>query len=244
MAWPIRDQGWGQQTSQAIDAYNSGLGFNQNQPMQGYGQQSQQSSGGNSVLDQLAGSLMGNQLGSYLNYGNQLQGAMNQMGGYNMANQQAKLFNNNLNSQMAQTNTSSNAVIQAALANALGNIGSAYQTRLGGGAVDVANINNQGALDRMKMLPGILSGLGGMFNLGGNGASGGGLLGFSGAGGQSAQMGGNATQNAVQAGQPLPQQAEQQATSSASINPMLARMSGRAPVQQSRDYLRQYMGMA
>lgn len=210
------------------------------------------------MFDQMAGALMGNQLGSYLGFGNQMQNAMSQMAMMNLANQQAKLYNNNLNSQMNQTQTSSNAVIQAALANALGNVGSSYQQRMGvsdqlnnpvyqdylrgNSGVNVANANNQGALDRMKMLPGILSGLGGMFNLGG---SSGGLMGFSNpATGQSAQAGGNATQMAMQAAQPLPQQAEQRAVGSPSINPALANMAqGRAPGQQSRDYLRQYMGM-
>lgn len=261
MAVPIRDQGWGNQATQAIDAYNAALGYNQQQPMQGYGQPARQSSygGGNSMFDQMASALMGNQLGSYLNFGNNLQGGMDRMLMVNLMNQRAQQNNNALNSQLGQTQATANGVIQAALANALGNVGSAYQSRqgimdqlnhplyqqsvLGNSGVNVENARNSGALDRMRLLPGILSGLGGMFNMGG---SGGGLMGFSNPNtGQSAQMGGgNATQMAMQAAQPLPQQAEQRAVGSPSINPALAGMAqGRSPGQGSRDYLRQYMGM-
>lgn len=190
----------------------------------------------------MADALMGNQLGGYLNFGGNLQNAMSQMAMMNLANQQAKLFNNRLNADLGQTSMNSNAVIQAALARALGDVGSAREGRLGisdqlnnpvyqeylrgNSGVNVANAQNQGALQRIQALPGVLNSLGGIFNLGGTG---GGLLGFQGSGGQSATLpqAGSATQMAVNAARPLPQQAEQTATGSPVINQALAALAGR-----------------
>lgn len=213
--------------------------------------------------------LMGNQLGAYLNYPNAMNGAMNQMAMMNLANQQAKLFNNSLNTRLGEADITGNALMQQAMMNALGNVGSAWQGRQGmldqlnhptmkdylsnNSGVAVANAQNTGALARMQQLPGILQSLGGI--LGGGAGGGGGLLGFSGSGGQQAilpQQGQqSATTMAVNASKPLPQQAAQQSVASPSVNPALAGMarqgggSGMNPaLQQSRDYLSRYLGMA
>lgn len=196
-----------------------------------------------------ADAIIGNQLGSFLNYGDNLQNAMNQMLMVNLMNQRAQQNNNNLNAQLGQTRMNSDALVQAALAGALGNIGSAYQNRLGTQPVDVVNAQNQGALQRLQALPGILSSISGMFNMGGGGGGGGGLLGFQNpSGGQSAILPGapqTATQKAVQASQPLPQQAQQTAAAQPMVNARLAAAaSGRSamPYQSPRDYLAQYLG--
>lgn len=203
----------------------------------------------------MADAIMGNQLGSYLGFGNQMQGVMDRMLMMNLMNQRASQNNSALNAQMGQTQMNSNALIQAALAGALGNIGMANQNRQASmyntdnAGVSLANVQNQGAKDRLSALPGILSSVAGMFNFGGgSGGQGGGLLGFqNGATGQSATMpgAGTATSMAVQAGRPLPQQAEQSAIGAPSVNPALAGMAqGRKPqsFQNGRDYLMQFLG--
>lgn len=205
------------------------------------------------------------QLYGYPSFAGAMQGAMGQMWNVNQANQQAKLFNNSLNSQLGQTNTMANALMQQALANAYGNIGSAWQQRQGmldqlnnptmknylegNSGVAVANAQNAGALARLQQLPGLLSSLGGLFGLGGTGGGGGGgLLGFVGSGGQSATLGPQAPQSpttmAVKASQPLPQQASQMAVGQPTVNRSLASLT--QPTrgnQQNMDYLSRYMGV-
>lgn len=132
------------------------------------------------------------QMGSYFNFPNAMQGAMGQMWDVNKANQQASLTNNAINSQNYQSVNQRDALIQAALAQAFGNIGSANQSRLGvtdqlnnpvyqeflrgNSGVNIANANGANSLDRLNALPGILQSVAGMFNIGGQ--SGGGLGGF------------------------------------------------------------------
>jgi hypothetical protein len=78
------------------------------------------------------------------------------------------------------------------------------------------------------------------------------LLGFSGSGGQQAilpQQQQTATQMAVKAAQPLPQQAAQTAVGAPSVTPALAGMAqqggGMNPaLAMSRNYLDRYLGMA
>lgn len=256
MAWPIRDQGWGAAATQGIDAYNANQGFNPNNPL---GRSGGQQQGGGSMYGYgdgfggMASALMGNQLGSYLDFGNQMQGAMGQMAGINLMNQRAQQNNNALNTQLGQTSMNSNALIQAALANAMGNIGAAGQNRQASmyntdnAGVNLAGVQNEGAMARLGALPGILNSMSGLF---GGGGGGGGLLGFQNSnGGQSAVLPGgqpSATQMAVQASQPLPQQAQQTATGNPALNPAIAQMAGgqrqAAPYQSGRDYLMQYLG--
>lgn len=200
-----------------------------------YRQPAQQSWG----MPSMGGMLMGNQLGSYLGFGNAMNNAMGQMAMMNLANQQAKLFNNSLNTRLGEAEITGNALLNQALANAFGSIGTANQQRLGSldqlnhptmqkylegnSGVNVANAQNSGALERIKQLPSILQSLSGMFNLGGGGG-GGGLLGFQGSGGQSAIFGGqpqSATAMAVKASQPLNQQAANTAVESPAIVPQL-----------------------
>lgn len=231
--------------------------FNWNQGGSGYGA---------SPMYDMGSLLMGNQLGSYLNFPNAMQGAMNQMLGVNLANQNAQLTNNSFNTRLGESSQMANALMQQALANAYGNIGAAYQGRQGlldqlnnptmqdylknNSGVAVANAQNAGALARLQQLPGILQSLGGLF---GGGSGGGGLLGFSGSGGQQAvlpqQTQPTATQMAVKASQPLPQQAAQTAVGSPSVAPALAGMAQRGggmnpALAMSRNYLDRYLGMS
>lgn len=219
------------------------------------------SQGGAPMYD-MASLLMGNTLGSYLNFPNAMQNAMGQMGMFNLANQQAKLFNNSLNTRLGESSQMANALMQQALANAYGNIGSAWQGRQGmldqldhptmknylegNSGVAVANAQNSGALARLQQLPNILSSLGNIFGLGGGGGGGGGLLGFVGSGGQSAVLPQQptATNMAVEASKPLPQQAQQTAVGQPAVNRSLAAMAQpNRGITDGRDYLNRYLGI-
>lgn len=256
---PIRDQGWGNQVSQVLDAYNSNLGYDGGSGYYGggYGGGGYGGGGGGySILDQLGGSLMGNQLGAYLNFPGAMQGAMGQMQGINQGNQQATLYNNALNSQLGQANILGNSNIMQALINAQGQIGvqreannvmnnPLWQEQMRGNlGTSVADAQGRNALALMQAKGGIakdlLGGLGGLFGgVGGNAASI--LQGFTNSdGSQQAHLGAPAP---AQAGNPAMQPAATQQAQPGAMQPYLQQISARGGQSQQpwRDYLNTYM---
>lgn len=256
---PIRDQGWGDQVSQVLDAYNQqyagyGGGSNPNY-YGGGGGYGYGGGGGYDMVNLLGSSLMGNQLGSYLNFGNNLQGAMGQMQNINQGNQQAKLYNNALNSQLGQANILGNSNIMQALINAQGNIGvqreannvmnnPLWQEQMRGNlGTSVADAQGRNALALLQAKGGIakdlLGGLGGLFGgVGGNAASI--LQGFSNAdGSQQASLGGGAP---APAGNPAAQPAATQQAQPGALQPYLQQISARGGQSQQpwREYLQSY----
>lgn len=129
-------------------------------------------------------------LQSWMDYPNQLQNAMAQMYGVNRGNQNAQLFNNQLNAQLLAT-------LGQAQWGAYGDIGSGYMDRLkqndylsnplvaeqvrGNLGTSIQSLENQGMLDAIKAKGQIAKDLFGSFTgmFGGSmGGSGGGLRGF------------------------------------------------------------------
>lgn len=133
--------------------------------------------------------LMANQYGAFLNYPTAMQGAMNQMGGVNAANQQASLYTKALQAQLQ-------GLLGSAAYGAYGDIGSNYVNRLmqndmltnplyaeqvrGNLGTSIAEIQNKGVLDAINakgtIARDLFGSLSGMF--GGAMGGGGGLRGF------------------------------------------------------------------
>lgn len=204
---PIRDQGWGKNTSDQIDAYNEAMGYDPRNPLATYlagggaasagvggfypgayggGRVPANSGGGGMDLNAL---LAANQYGSFLGFPGAMQGAMAQMGGVNAANQQASLYAKALQAQLQ-------AMLGTAAYGAYGDIGSAHVGRLtqndylnnpliaeqirGNLGTSIAQIQNKGVLDAINAKGAIARDLFGSFmgGAGGFGRGGGGLRGF------------------------------------------------------------------
>lgn len=155
--------------------------------------------------------LLNNQLGSYLNYPNAMQGAMGQMWDVNQSNQQAKLYNNSLNANLGIAQMQANALRDQAAYGAYGQIGSGYMNRLtqndlltnplyaeqvrGNLGTAIQELENKGLLDlerersgqRRETLAALTGLLGNLFP-GGMSVGQSGLGGFTGTGGQAAVL--------------------------------------------------------
>lgn len=194
------------------------------------------------------------QWNAFANFGNSMNNAMGQMWGVNAANQQAKLYNNSLNSQLGQANMLANSNIMQALLDAKARIGVAdlqnqgYQQMMnnplwqeqmrGNLGTSVADAQGRNALALLQAKGGIakdlLGGLGGLFGGVGGGAANV-LQGFSSAdGSQQARLGAPAP-----AGNPAAQPAATQQAQPGALQPYLQQISARGGNSQQpwREYL-------
>lgn len=231
------------------------------------GQGGQNMYGGSGI--NLADMIQGNQLGSYLGFGGQMQDAMNQMWNVNRSNQQASLYNNNLDMQMGQANALANSNILQALYDAQARLGVAdlqnvgqqqllnnplYQESIRGNlGTNVADAQGRNALALMQAKGGIandlFSKLGGFFGggtggIGGNAASI--LQGFSSPdGSQSAMLPQRAGAGAAPAAatNPAATPAATQQAQPGAMQPYLQQISARGGMSQQpwREYLQNYM---
>lgn len=212
--------------------------------------------------------LMAQAYGSYLGFPGQMQNAMGQMYQVNQGNQQAKLFNNNLNAQLgqagmlagsnilqalygaqaqlgvadlqrrAQTDMFSNPLFQEYIR---GNLGTSVADAQGRNALAQINAKGQIAKDLFGSMSGIL---GGAFGGVGGGAAGI-LQGFQSAdGSQSAQLPGRAAAPAsFSPASPAAQPAATQQEQPGAMQPYLQQISARGGVnpQPWRQYIADYM---
>lgn len=176
-------------------------------------------------------------LQQYMNFPAALQSAMGQMYGVNAGNQQAKLYNNALNAQLA-------GLLGTAQWDAYGQMGQGYMQRLlqndllsnplyaeqvrGNLGTEIAKLQNQGALDAISAKGQIAKDLFGSFmgSFGGAfGGGGGGLRGFEATDGSGLR----AVLPTQSAGTPVPQQAT---TGAAPVPAMPTAPTAQAPMPQ------------